>query len=472
MYRHRLKARLAVEQLEDRRVLSVTFHRGAVLPHVEVEAEFYGDFWNSPAGLQQTSDINNYLAYLVDSSYMDMLNEYGVGRGTLSANGIVDPGQPSGSTVDDSALRQVLDSDLASGALLPPTVNRVYFVFTPPNVVVTYGSQNSLQDFYGYHDAFTDSAGQRVIYAVIANPASNGDFYNLTDFQTTTKVVSHELAEAATDPDSGGWFDNVTGDEIGDLANGRDDIGVLNGYVVQAEWSVKLGTSVLPAGATGGDAVSASQEIPNQAVFESAASAFTHSDEYFAQLIEKDYQDLLGRTASTAEVGNWVSAMHNGFTDEQVLATFAGSPEFYLHAGGTDQAFVSALYHALLGRAPDAAGQSGWLKALQSGLSRTEIAYGFAVSPEHESMVVAADYQRVLGRTPSSGEVASWVNAFESGVSNEQVLAGFAASGEFFRIEGGTIETWLTGVYHVLLGRDPDKAGFDGWDAYLESAFA
>src|SRR5262249_36471226 len=251
----------------------------------------------------------------------------------LVDNGIGDNGISPGQTVDDANIRQALDYDITQGFLQPPDANRAYVVFTAPNVNVTDGGQDSLHNFYGYHDAFTDSAGQRIYYAVIANPVGNGDFFNLNDFQTTTKVVSHELAEAATDPDSGGWFDSVTQDEIADVCDGKDDVGTLNGYVVQAEWSVHQGECVLPFGAIGVDPLSSAEEIPTSAVLTQVANTFAHTDEYFARLISKDYMQLLGRAASPDEVMAWVLAMEQGTTDEQALAVFGASPEYYQHAG-------------------------------------------------------------------------------------------------------------------------------------------
>jgi hypothetical protein len=458
-----------VEELEKRTLLSITYHGGRVLAHPEVEALYYGQYWNGNAALQQASDLNNYLSSLTNSTYMDMLNEYGIGRGTLVDNGIIDNGISPGQTVDDTDIRRALDNDIAQAFLQAPDANRIYVVFTAPNVDVTDGGQDSLHNFYGYHDAFTDSAGQRVYYAVIANPVGNGDFFNLNAFQTTTKVVSHELAETATDPDRGGWFDAVTGDEIGDVCNGKDDVGTLNGYVVQGEWSVRQGACVLPVGAIGSDPISSTQEIPSTAILTQVAETFDHTSEYFAKLIAKDYLQLLGRDPAPNELAAWIAAMEQGTTDEQVLAAFTASPEYYQRAGGTDKAWLDALYHDVLGRMPDAAGENSWLQALAAGMKRSDVAYGFAASMEHETQVILNDYQTFLGRAPSAGEVTGWVNAFQQGETNENIIALFAGSPECFAASDGTIEGWLTFIYQSILGRAPDKPGFNAWDVYLES---
>src|SRR5262249_13152440 len=160
----------------------------------------------------------------------------------------------------------------------------LYIVFTAPQVDVTQGNEDSLHNFFGYHSYFSSGVVNPIYYAVIPHPGGNGVFYNLNEFQTLTKTVSHELAEAVTDPGVGGWYDGRNGNEIGDLANGPRDIGLLNGYVVQAEWSARLRAVVLPAGAQALDASSASAK-PITSALDTVANAFTHSEEYYTNLV-------------------------------------------------------------------------------------------------------------------------------------------------------------------------------------------
>src|SRR5439155_7966148 len=178
--------------------------------------------------------------------------------------------------------------------------------------------------------------------------------------------------------------------EIVDIADGPQDVGLLNGYVVQAEWSARQRAVVLPPDAHWIDATSVSLAAKSiAAVLDQAANTLTHSDEYFADLITADYIQLLHRTPTAAEVNSWVGLMKNGLTDEQVLAGFASSPEYYQQAGGTDQTWLDALYRDVLGRTPDAGGEATWLQTLASGASRFGVAHAFAISVEHETMIVA-----------------------------------------------------------------------------------
>jgi hypothetical protein len=163
------------------------------------------------------------------------------------------------------------------------------------------------------------------------------------------------------------------------------------------------------------------------------ATLLTHSDEYFATIIRPAYQQYLGRNADAAGLAFWTARMRQGLTDEQLEAAFIGSPEFYQQAGGTDKAWVDAMYLDLLGRTPDAAGEGYWVEALGLGAGLSKVAYGFAASPEREGQLVQQDYQTFLHRSASGGEVAYWVERFTQGVTNEDVVAGFLGSDEYFR---------------------------------------
>jgi hypothetical protein len=243
---------LNLEPLEDRWVLSsfgsvpdVTYHGGPLLQNVQIESVYYGQPWTTDATLQQSiSQTDGFLQYFVTSPYINVLSQYNVGAGTFLAHDVVNQG-PANQTIDDSQVRQVLDSEITSGHVAAPGSNSLYVFFTPPGVVVTADGQSSAKDFSGYHDVFTDSAGATVYYAVVPYP--NGSVANerLSAFQQTTVVLSHEVSEAMTDPDTQtGWFDPQLG-EIGDIGEGQ--LGLLHGYVVQGIWSQSAGQVVVPS---------------------------------------------------------------------------------------------------------------------------------------------------------------------------------------------------------------------------------
>jgi hypothetical protein len=192
-------------------------------------------------------------------------------------------------------------------------------------------------------------------------------------------------------------------------------------------------------------------------------SGLTHSPEYYADLIIKDYQQYLGRTPGTLEVAGWVSAYQHGATDEQVMAGFLSSPEYYQNAGNTVKTWLDAVYRDVLGRNPDAGGEQAWMQAAATGMTRDAIGLGFATSQERESQVVANDYQKYLGRGAGASEIAGWVASFQAGATNEQIAAAFVASPEYYQKHNTNAHDWLFGAYNDLLARNPDPSGLNSW---------
>jgi len=243
--------RLTAETLEDRRMMTVTYHGGAVLPHVEVQGVYYGqDWYNNGALYNQAGQMEGFLNTLVRGSYMDMLTNvgYGVGRGTQDQGRLWLANPNKSQWLTDSGIRGQLQSMIYNGTLKTPDSNRLYVVYVEPGVAILNdhdNSSNSQKDFLGYHGAFAgrDLYGRAadIHYAVIAypggyNPTAAADGFR-TSFDQMTEVTSHEVTEAVTDPNVNykyeGWYDDNRNGEIGDLANLKKVY--WDGYCVQLE---------------------------------------------------------------------------------------------------------------------------------------------------------------------------------------------------------------------------------------------
>jgi hypothetical protein len=257
---------LNLECLEAREVPAVTYQGGAILPNVEAQAVYLGsNFANDPTANQQTGQLDGFVRAIVHSPFLDVLGQdgYGVGRGSASP-GVIDPKQIDGRYyLTDGAIRQELQSLLSSNSLQAPDANRLYIVFVEPGVAVK-DSQGATSDrpdgFLGYHTAFTgyDAFGSphAIRYAVVTYPgAGTNNFFvpGLNAFDTITKVTSHELAEAVTDPDvnysTEGWYDNQLNGEVGDITNGV--VTRLGSYAVQEIANRNDQPTPLPAYAAG-----------------------------------------------------------------------------------------------------------------------------------------------------------------------------------------------------------------------------
>jgi hypothetical protein len=262
-------ARLELESLENLTLLSVgpPAPGAPLISHAEVETVYWGQDWAPPSGPlpylqpgqvysgpfsagdnQRTiQEVDNFFVNITNSPYMGLLNQYGVGRGLFEGHDLPSSGPASGTTVYDSQIQTMLQSEIALGRVpLPLDPNQLYFVLTPPNVVINNGGQISGTDFNGYHSYFKEaSLGVMVHYAVIPFPSGPYTQYALPSI---TFISSHELAEAVTDPEGNAWYDHSlsTKGEIGDLFGGVE--GLLNGYEVTGLWSNKDNGPILPQG--------------------------------------------------------------------------------------------------------------------------------------------------------------------------------------------------------------------------------
>ncbi len=94
---------------------------------------------------------------------------------------------------------------------------------------------------------------------------------------------------------------------------------------------------------------------------------------------------------------------------------------------------VNALYETLLGRAPDAGGEAGFVSALEQGASFTSVVTVILNSPEYASINTTPDdfvgslYTNVLGRTGTTGEIDAWV---ATGDTNAEIVSAFLAAPE------------------------------------------
>ena len=247
-----------LERLEDRLVPTVTYHGGTLLPHVEVQGMYLGsDWYNNSTYYNQTAQFENFNRFLPQSSYMDLLTQlgYGVGRGSTSPGTIDKLVLNKNYYLTDSTIRGEIQRYINAGYLQPPDANRLYVVYVEPGVAIQDGNLTSIRDFAGYHSAFAGRTATGyavdIHYAVIAYGGGINPVYpGLTPFGSMTLTASHEIAEAATDPNVGyralGWYDDYKDGEIGDINRYE---ALLNGYAVQSIVN-KYDVAYIPYGAT------------------------------------------------------------------------------------------------------------------------------------------------------------------------------------------------------------------------------
>ncbi len=100
------------------------------------------------------------------------------------------------------------------------------------------------------------------------------------------------------------------------------------------------------------------------------------------EFVDRIYRSVLGRSSDDAGRQYWVNGIENGtYNPADVVLTILNSQEFVGRNLNNEQ-YVTALYQAFLNRTPDSAGLANWVNALNNGASRQDIARGFAASAE------------------------------------------------------------------------------------------
>src|SRR5262249_8038215 len=129
------------------------------------------------------------------------------------------------------------------------------------------------------------------------------------------------------------------------------------------------------------------------------AAILTATAEYRAKVVNDTYQALLGRPVDTGALNALVPFLAAGGTVEQVRLFLMLSDEYFPHNGGTNQAFVQAVYRDGLGRSADPGGLAFFTGQLNQGGSRLNVALTLVTSGEGRGHEVDLDYQRYLRRS-------------------------------------------------------------------------
>jgi hypothetical protein len=220
------------------------------VPKARVVTLFWGPDWS---GSQLPGYFNSFFRTLfADGRYLANLAQYSesgfsIGNGTFAATAT--DSQPPPAKLHDARIQTEIRAQVAAGHLPAPDENTVYVVFSPPGVEVfdRYGN-NSVHDFYSYHDYAPGSGG----FPYISMPYDD----TLGDARLMTVDLSHELAEVITDPAPTdfqlGWYDDKYG-EIADIVDTLYNDGVIGDadytaeldgsdrsiYIVEKFWSLK-----------------------------------------------------------------------------------------------------------------------------------------------------------------------------------------------------------------------------------------
>src|SRR3954451_17261974 len=117
------------EQLESRQLLTVTDHGGALLANVEAQGVYLGSDWVANSSLNsQAAALDQYVGYVVNSPYIDMLTTagYNVAGGSATAGKQLNVSINKTTGITDSQIQADIQTAINSGQLATPDGNRLY----------------------------------------------------------------------------------------------------------------------------------------------------------------------------------------------------------------------------------------------------------------------------------------------------------------------------------------------------------
>lgn len=179
------------------------------------------------------------------------------------------------------------------------------------------------------------------------------------------------------------------------------------------------------------------------------------------EMVQQQYQDFLGRSATSGEVATWTGRFSAGSAVPATLAAqLVADPVF-----AAKRAPMVRLYWAFFLRRPDASGLNYWIGKYQAGSSLSSIAQQFAKSSEFKNRYgtvsnqnyVKLVYQNVFERQPDAGGLSYWTGKLDKGqITRGGVIVQFSESSEGKRLLAGP--TNITLLSMAMYRAVPDAA--------------
>ena len=186
-------------------------------------------------------------------------------------------------------------------------------------------------------------------------------------------------------------------------------------------------------------------------------------------------QILEAQRFSGIAIGSFgVDAIGGGRLDARAalanLPTCAARPGYAPFASWN--ALIQRFYNDLIGRAPTSGELSSWSSQL-SGASKTpgDLAAALRVSSDNVTNVdpVTRLYRAYFLRIPDKGGLTYWIGQRRGGKSLNTISDTFAGSSEFTNRYGSlTNRNFVNLVYTNVLGRPGEASGVDYWTAQLD----
>jgi hypothetical protein len=202
----------------------ISYHGGPVMVGTK---NLYFIWYGNWSGDTATTILTDWANSIGGSPYFNINTTYyqGTTTKTYVQNGVAYVGGTStpdtayGKSLSDANIQSIVSDAISSGRL-PKDTNGLYFVLTAKDVTATSGF---CTQYCGWHTNGS-IGGSDIKYSFIGNPVSqcpagcgvnNPSPNGNGGADAMASIMSHELEEAATDPDLNAWYDS-RGNENGD----------------------------------------------------------------------------------------------------------------------------------------------------------------------------------------------------------------------------------------------------------------
>jgi hypothetical protein len=214
---------------------------GPKITNVNVHLLLWGSQWLSASNNPSAGSVVNAIDSIITGPYMNALNQYGIGSGTLADAFIITSPNPPNPFSDNNVADMVWNV-IDAGFFPEPDDsagrNEFFAFIMPPGV-----NTNRTDGAIGLHTIANDYDFlfdfDNAWYCWVMN---NGTLDSIT------QIFSHELVEACTDPEGSGIQVNPRSSsswlEIGDIC--QNSSGRLNGVWVQSYWSQSDRVCIIP----------------------------------------------------------------------------------------------------------------------------------------------------------------------------------------------------------------------------------
>ena len=191
----------------------ITYHKGPVMTSgITLYPIWYGTWTDANKAL-----LNQFMSTLGGTPHFNINTTYKNGSGVAVQNVInlgastSDTGYSLGKALSDAQIQSLVTGAIGANKL-PKDANGIYLVLTSGDVTATSGF---LTKYCGWH-TFTTYSSTAIKYSFVGDPSAG---LNSCAGQTVSpnnnpaidamiSVITHEIEEAATDPQLNAWYDS------------------------------------------------------------------------------------------------------------------------------------------------------------------------------------------------------------------------------------------------------------------------